>query len=381
MAGEGFPDDEDGDWFRPVWEDEDPSPPLSRSPVRARPAPARPAHAAPRPPDLAPLLGPLCAAQDALARLDAKAESAPEPLRTGLIARLAFREAAGWLSYAGCWAHPRDLALRDAHLIGFGEFPNTPGHHWEEMEPELRLLAEGHLQEALHFARLLRRLAGFPRLLADPESCAAALGPLAGPCDPERIQAWRERWTAGGARPALLQAAAASVDWMESGVASRPSSLAALAAVAGRLAEARVLQAVPLPFWSGAATLAAGEPMLLPRLRGDVAARVFPDGAPGWEGTFVALAGEAARAGLQNLARLQNAAHKGSELIAGLDRRARMPAALDAVLRTPAVTARGLAASLRITPQAALRLLGELVEAGVVRETTGRRSFRAFATR
>ena len=36
----------------------------------------------------------------------------------GLRARIAYREAAGWLAHARTWIHPRDLALRDAGLTG-----------------------------------------------------------------------------------------------------------------------------------------------------------------------------------------------------------------------------------------------------------------------
>ena len=50
------------------------------------------------------------------------------------------------------------------------------------------------------------------------------------------------------------------------------------------------------------------------------------------------------------------------------------------MLRTPVVTARGLADSLAVTPQAALGLLRQLVVAGVVREATGRAAWRAFTT-
>jgi predicted ArsR family transcriptional regulator len=42
------------------------------------------------------------------------------------------------------------------------------------------------------------------------------------------------------------------------------------------------------------------------------------------------------------------------------------------------VTARGLADSLAVTPQAALGLLRQLITAGVVREATGRAAWRAF---
>jgi DNA-binding MarR family transcriptional regulator len=65
--------------------------------------------------------------------------------------------------------------------------------------------------------------------------------------------------------------------------------------------------------------------------------------------------------------------------MAGCDRRARLPAALDAVLRSPVLTPKGLAAGLAITVQTATGLLRELREAKLVTEITGRRSFRAFA--
>jgi DNA-binding MarR family transcriptional regulator len=42
------------------------------------------------------------------------------------------------------------------------------------------------------------------------------------------------------------------------------------------------------------------------------------------------------------------------------------------------MTARGLAERLDVTPQAALGLLRQLLEAGLVREATGRASWRAF---
>ena len=63
--------------------------------------------------ELAGLLGPLCDATDALARLDARAAAAPDAVREGLLARMAAAEAAGWLAHAHAWVHPLDLALRD----------------------------------------------------------------------------------------------------------------------------------------------------------------------------------------------------------------------------------------------------------------------------
>src|SRR4051794_8508701 len=68
--------------------------------------------------EAATLLAPLAFAQDALARLDARAEAAPARLRDGLIARLAFREAESCLTAEHAWVHPHDLALRDLLLTG-----------------------------------------------------------------------------------------------------------------------------------------------------------------------------------------------------------------------------------------------------------------------
>jgi HTH DNA binding domain len=371
-------DDPADPWFRPVWEDgDDDPPPLSRRPPVRPVAPASAADGLVGA-DLPALLGPLTAAQDALARLDARAAAAPAPVREGLIARLAFREAAGWLATLGCWVHPRDLALRAAHLIGATELSNTPGHHWQDMDPPTRLLAEGHVATALALARFLRHLARPPRLLAEPDAALAALAPFTGAADPSRFAAWRVRWS-GQSPPGLLTAALAAADWMAAGITDCPSPLAALAAGAALLAAAGILHTIPLPFWGAAPALAAGDRDRLPRLRSDAASRASPAGPPAWPAVFVMLVAEAARSGLRELERLQRAAAAGAALTTAIDQRGRLPGAVDFVLREPAVTAKSLARRLRITPQAALRLLTALAKAGVIRETTGRRSFRAFA--
>ena len=61
------------------------------------------------------------------------------------------------------------------------------------------------------------------------------------------------------------------------------------------------------------------------------------------------------------------------------DKRSRLPDALDALLRVPALTPKALAARLKVAPQTGTALLRELQGRGVVREVTGRGSFRAFA--
>jgi DNA-binding IclR family transcriptional regulator len=61
------------------------------------------------------------------------------------------------------------------------------------------------------------------------------------------------------------------------------------------------------------------------------------------------------------------------------DKRSRLPDAIDALLRIPALTPKALATRLRIAPQTATALLRALQAKGMVTEVTGRGSFRAFA--
>jgi Fic family protein len=138
------------------------------------------------------------------------------------------------------------------------------------------------------------------------------------------------------------------------------------------------LRWIPLPVWAGWFALCTpDDPGVLPRLRGDVAARLALDGAP-WPVVFLHLVTESARAGARILTALRDAQAAGTDLADQQDRRSKLPDAVTLLLRHPALTAPALARQLGITPQATLRLLARLVDAGVVREVTGRHSFRAF---
>jgi predicted ArsR family transcriptional regulator len=85
----------------------------------------------------------------------------------------------------------------------------------------------------------------------------------------------------------------------------------------------------------------------------------------------------AALTGLRELARLLEAEKRGADI--GGTARSRLPDALKTVLRRPVVTAEFLAKSLHVTPRAALGLLQQLMAAGLVREATGRASWRAYS--
>jgi CRP-like cAMP-binding protein len=158
-----------------------------------------------------------------------------------------------------------------------------------------------------------------------------------------------------------------------------------LLAAAGVLVGSGTLRKVIPPLWSAYPTLGSqragsrAEACTLPLLRSDVAARLHSAAVPGWLLAFLQLLAEGARAAMRELDRLLDVAEQGRGLIARCDRRARLPAVIDAVLRSPVLTPKGLAAELAITPQTATALLRELRAAKLVTEITGRRSFRAFA--
>lgn len=82
---------------------------------------------------------------------------------------------------------------------------------------------------------------------------------------------------------------------------------------------------------------------------------------------------------MRELGRLERAAEWRRAATENLDRRSRLPGALDAALLTPALTPTLLVHQLGIAPQTATALLRDLLAADVVHEVTGRKHFRAFA--
>jgi HTH DNA binding domain len=372
--------DDDADLLRPSWHDTPDETDADRRGV-SRPRPGA-GQALPSSPDtwlsgaeLAGLLVPLCDATDALARLDARAAAAADAVRDGLRARMATAEAAGWLAHAHAWVHPLDLSLRAAGLTA-----------------STALAAVGRGARSLP-----QTFAGAAGPFATPASAAAALAPLgAGALDPARLAAWwaahapsapaRPRYGQRGGEgtrekmPPLLAVARAAQGWMEAGLTARPDPLHALLAAIGRCGGEGPACTVFVPVWAAYPAVGFAARDALPGLRSDAADRVAGRGRPvTWPLAFLHLVAESARMALRELDRLEAAAEQGRGVVAGGDKRSRLPDALDALLRVPALTPKALAARLKVAPQTGTALLQELQGRGVVREVTGRGSFRAFA--
>lgn len=365
-------------WPAPLWDDEEEAAP------RAPWAPRGGVAAAPMLP-AQDLLLPLAVAEDSLSRLDALAGAASPAVQAGLAARMALAEAAGWLAVEEIWVHPRDLALRDARLTGStaaalaGERLASvlPSTLREAEAAPVEAPADAAIERALALARALRRLATLQTVdpLDSAESFAAALGPLgparwpvAASVPVPDFAVWRGGFLKSGeAEPALLAAAHAASRWMrEAGEAEpvRPAAVQALL-VAAILAKRRGrLRHVPLPFWCA--------------FTGRMGVRRPALQAAHWPVAFLADVAESARRGLSELDRLNAAASRAQALAAKERSHGQAGKAADIALRQPVLTAAGLAAELGATPQGALLIIKRLMAAGILREATGRSSFRAF---
>ena len=354
----------------------------------------------------------LADASDALARLDARVATAADAVRDGLLARLALTEAAGFLAHAHAWVHPLDLALRDAGLtapaalaaLGAGSraLPHTIAQPagrlgWEDPPLETLPAADQGVADALALARLLRRLpGGGPHPFGSAAATAETLTALgARRLDPGRLAAWwdahapasppRRRFGARRGegrvpRPPLLAGAVAAQAWMESGITDQADPGQALLAAFGRLVRQAPVRHVFVPVWSAYPAVGFGDRDALPTLRSDAADRLVGWGRDGdLAGRLPAPHRRERAPGTARAGPARDRSRAGQGPLAGTDRRSRLPDALDALLRAPVLTPKALAAQLRIVPQTATALLRTLQTEGVVREVTGRGSFRAFA--
>jgi hypothetical protein len=354
--------EEEESWFRPVWETGDELDPPGRP--RAQKHAAEPDYGH-------PLLTPLARAQDAVARLGAKAEMASEAASQGLLARMSYLEASGWLRCAHVGIHPWDLALRDSGITGSyaaaasgdclrGEMPSTAAQEGGFEAPPSDIV----VNNALQLARLWRRIAELRtwRPLADAGKLRETLRSLG--CrtpDDAEIADWLGSIRTLERGPVLIRAGRAARDWINRADVE-PHNPGGFFVAACLWREKTAHSPIPLPFWSA------------PELdHHRLGLRIGLD----WMTQFLECVTAAALIGLRELARLLEAEKKRG--IIGSTARSRLPDALDAVLRVPVVTTASLADAIRVTPRAALDLLTQLAAAGIVREATGRASWRAFA--
>jgi hypothetical protein len=320
------------------------------------------------------LLGPLAAAIEALTRLDALAAMCSRDVLEGLRARMAFKEASGLLAYSHVWVHPLDLALRSSHHTSSYASASLKG----DLRPALpNTLASGYRLDdapedtmvdlALRYAGMWRRLADLSTWYAGLDGASSALvetlRKLGWHGEPdENLDHWLDRVRKAAPSPALLQAGWAGRAW-----GNLPGNRPDLTADASFLAAAAWKKkgqgkTIPLPFWSAPNTL-----------HNKLSLKTGLE----WSHAWLDVVEHAARLGLEELENLRSAEDRSEELPAKT-KRAKLPAALRFAIRQPVFTAASLARHIKITPPAASALVNQMEEAGLIKEVTKRKAWRAF---
>jgi hypothetical protein len=320
----------------------------------------------------------LAEASAALARLDARIAAAEPAVGAGLLARVALREAAGWLAHQhGTWVHPVDLGLREAGLTGSITAAAMSGRVRAALPSTMegyatpQTLAEDlTIAQALQFARLWQRLAERPNWapLTDAAAFVKLLAQL-GHHAPEdgAVTAWLTHFTArrsaeAAAIPGLMWVGMAAQAWAEHEPRHGPHlPTAAMFLAACLWRQTGTTPMLALPFWSATPALLESLCVLA---------------GPAWLPAFLRTVADAAQRAGQELSRLLTAAERAAALRRTV--RSQLPAAAACALLLPVLTARGLAENLQLSPQAAAMLLKQLVAAGMLREATGRAAWRAF---
>jgi len=347
--------DQDEELLRPPWEDD--------APMFRRASDRRGANAA-------ALLVPLARAQDAVARLETLVAAAPDDLASGLRARLALFEAAGFLAHRGPPVHPHDLALREAGMTGSYSLAALTGRLKQEAPWTAAAGGEGvpddHLvAQALALARHWRRLAELSTVqpLRSVATLATSLSPLgAHLADDETARDWLAALPGPTERPGLLAAAQIVAEGIPGTPRGEALDLAPAYVAAAVWRRHGYGRGCALPFWSASIS------------RIDALAR---QSGTEFQRSYLDCIAEAAQRGARELARLHAAAVK----IAALPGRARsrLQGAGAVAVREPLITTSQLARKLGVSPRAGLDLAARLVDAGVLREMTGRAAWRAFA--
>jgi HTH DNA binding domain len=279
---------------------------------------------------------------------------------------MAYREAAGWLGYVDQWIHPRDLALRDAGFMG--AYPAATIA--ERRDGDCPLRRDQTVAAALRLATFWRRLAerwSWQPLLnhASVQDMLAGLGwrSLTDDAATGDLMAYirhKDR------TPRLLRTAHVARNWINSQTDPNswdPQPLDAVFLAACMWRRDGYGRAVSLPFWSAGLY----QHQRLASAVGTV-----------WITRFLETVRAAALTAHQELGRLRAIEARAESIRASI--RSKVPAAIDLAMRTPIITVRGLARRLALTPQGATGVLDKLVEAGVLTEITGRKSWRVFAT-
>jgi hypothetical protein len=307
------------------------------------------------------------AASVGLARLDERLAAVPEPVRAGWVSRALVYEASASLRLDGLYVSAHDLVLRLNNTLD--RAPDQDIERAVDIHGMLSTLIRrnpNHLFNpdrivALTRLRLQNRVVDHPDLpdwlqgrMHTPEEMREALEDA---LQLSVVSAWE-------ALPPVHAAAEIIATWHKSKAAD------CIGAAAGRaLAMAWLYRAGVTSSYS-----------LLPSIGFLGAASEYrPDLAVSWPELFLKACGRAAEWGFKLHAHLTLAHRRLDEAAPRSRSTSHMEALINLLITTPAVSATAASLSLGITAHAARAMLNGLEERRLVREVTGRGSFRLYA--
>jgi hypothetical protein len=309
----------------------------------------------------------LLQASVALVRLDERINRTPQPVKSGWLSRALIHEATASLRLEGCYVRPQDLMLSVCASL------DRPG------DPDLGRAVNTH-QMLLSLARRNpkdlfqpRRLIALTRLrlrggsnASDPrlpvwllermQNAEASRTALEDAFAPHAVAAWQRQ-------PALAACAGVLSRWHNSGAAS---------CVGGTSGRALAMA------WAFRAGLVSGY-WLMPSI-GFLgrAADYRPDHEAAWTGLFLQAVIESAGWGLKLESHLRGTHRRLLETAPRERRSSRMIPLADLLISRPAVSAKYVAQCLGLTQHGGRAMLLGLERQGLIREMSGRDSYRIF---
>ncbi len=300
-------------------------------------------------------------------RLDERLAGAPESVRAGWIQRALIHEAVASLRLDGSYVSAHDLVLRLNNTLD--RAPDQDIQRATDIHGMLSTLIRRNPRHlfnprrivALTRLRLQSRVVDHPDLpdwlqnrIHTPEEMSEALEEA---LQPAVVSAW-------GTLPPVHAAADIIATWHKSRAADR------IGAAAGRaLAMAWLYRAGLISSYC-----------LLPSIGFLGAASDYrPDLVVSWPEKFLKACGRAAEWGFKLHTHLTLAHRRLHDAASRRRSTSHMPALIDLLISTPAVSASAASRSLGITPHAARAMLCALEDRGLVREITGRGSFRLYS--
>jgi hypothetical protein len=300
-------------------------------------------------------------------RLDERLAGAPEAVRAGWVSRALVYEACASLRLDGMYVSAHDLVLRLNNMLDrapdqdIGRATDIHGMLSTLMRRNPRHLFSPQRILALTRIRLQNRAVDHPDLPDwlqsrnhAPEEMREALEEA---LQPSIVAAWESL-------SPLHAAADIIATWHKSRAAD------CIGAAAGRaLAMAWLYRAGLTSCYC-----------LLPSIGFLGAASEYrPDLAVSWEGLFLKACGRAAEWGFKLHSHLTLAQRRLHDAAQRRRSTSHMAALIDLLIRTPAVSAAAASRHLKITSHAARAMLNSLEDLRLVREVTGRGSFRLYA--